>query len=174
MLLIFLFLLAILSPEDVAFLLNRNLRLRLFYLAGLALFLSDVLIRVDNRLLFPLLPLPALPIALLRCTFLLFDLFLLCFLGLRILDDVLIPKIYEVILVALVIILQDILLQLMRVELILLFLLDLGLILNVGFVHDSDLVLFVLVHELLGICVEEEVLRRRPLAALIFNRECYV
>lgn len=169
MFLIFLFFLALLSPEDVTLFLNGNLRLRLFYLAGLALLLSDVLIRVDNGLLFPFLPLPALPIALLRSSLLLPDLFLWRFLDLRILNDVLISKINEVILKTLVIILEDILLQLMRIELILLLLLDIGLILDVGFVHHSDLVLFVLVHKLLGICVEEKVLRRRPLAALIFS-----
>ena len=62
----------------------------------------------------------------------------------------------------------------MGIELILLLLLDLGLILDVRFVHHSDLVLFVLVDKLLGVCVEEEVLRRRPFAALIFRPENYV
>lgn len=165
--LVFLFLLALLSPEDVAFLLNRNLRWRLFYLAELALLLSDVLIRVDYGLQFPLLPFAALAIALLGRSLLLLDLFLLDFLGLYVLHDVLISKINEVILVALIVFLEDVLLQLVRIELILLLLLDLGLILKVGLVHHSDLVLLFLVHELLGVCIGEWVLRRRPLAALI-------
>lgn len=96
------------------------------------------------------------------------------FLGLCIFHNVLIPKIYEVILVALLIILQDILLQFMGIEHILLLLLNLGLVLDVRFIHHSDLVLFVLIHKLLMVCIEEKVLRRRPFTALIPRREYYV
>lgn len=86
----------------------------------------------------------------------------------RFLSDILIPKINEIALVALLGFLEDILSQLMGIEHVLRLLLDLVSVVVGGLVHHSDFVLLLFLHEFfVAVWVGEGVLRRRGLVELI-------